>query len=198
MKNISRITLFIVIFIGGSLAFRYWALDNFNLAFSDFDKVSVASSYIKETSKNEIISGEIVVPVVLNETTKILPVVEKEIKPEDLSFIFPLKGSSLYQGCKYDVILDSSSSINNIDYALVDVGTRTPIGPVSSGLPKNAQMEIANAIEWKVGNVWPGAYYILTSNINDKDIKKRSDFFNIKKIPSDVNLKDIEDFCKNN
>ena len=51
-------------------------------------------------------------------------------------------------------------------------------------------------MEWKVGNLEPKEYQIVSSNINGQDITKRSSFFNVIKIPAEVGKKDVDIFCK--
>jgi hypothetical protein len=47
-------------------------------------------------------------------------------------------------------------------------------------------------IDWKVGKIWPGEFYVLISRINNQEIVKESGVFTIREIPEG---KALESFC---
>ncbi|MEK7681030.1 MAG: hypothetical protein AAB348_03225 [Patescibacteria group bacterium] len=49
-------------------------------------------------------------------------------------------------------------------------------------------------MDWKVGEIWPGEYYIKASNINGFVL--RSGIFMIKKMPKDISIDEKQKICK--
>ncbi len=209
MKNILRIILFMVILIGSALLFRFWALNNFNLAFSDLNNESFPSNFPKTAVSDietipiiEVMAPEIISEEVYSDN-KIIKDESKDINKEELkdinlTFTSPSKDANLYIGCKYQISLSSSAIIKSINLSLYDFGTRQSQGPVSSGISRNNTADDIKNIEWKVGGVWPGKYFISTSDVNGQELNKKSSAFNIIKVPENINKTNIEEFCKNN
>jgi hypothetical protein len=193
MKKAIYIIIIVVVLIGSALLFRLWALDNFNLALSGLDKENT-SVYISKTviPDIDIVSVEKeITPVLLEE---VLPENET-IKDINLIITSPVKDANLYIGCKYSISISSSSIINSIGMSLYDFGTRKVQGPIASGISKDITGKDIKSIEWKVGNIWPGKYFISTSTVNGLDLSKKSSGFNINKIPQDISKDKIEEFC---
>ena len=198
MKNISRITFFILVLVGGAFGFRYWAISNFNSTLSNFDNLTATVNVPVHTLtlENQTISDE-PTPEIPTEDSNIATPIPTTLPIPKLTFSFPSKGIDVYEGCKYTIAWTATSPINSIDMALADSGTQQVSGPVLSGISKNITQEDVKSYEWKVGNVWPGAYHLFISNINGEVTKKNTYTFNIKKIPDDVDDSNIEEFCKN-
>jgi hypothetical protein len=69
--------------------------------------------------------------------------------------------------------------------ALLDAGTREAIEPIASGLARENKIEPnSQNLDWKVGEVWPGKYYIKVSNINGVDLESK--VFTIRKMPKGI------------
>ena len=114
-----------------------------------------------------------------------------------LSFIFPQKGSEVYIGCTYQLSLQSSTTMRSLETALVDADTREIVEPIESGLAKENKIELnSQGLDWKVGVVGPGEYYIKVSNINDVDLETKSKIFLISKIPKSASPDEREKICK--
>jgi len=192
MSSTKKIIFFVVILIGGALVFAYWSMQSFNLAFSNFDK-------LQESNLSNVISvrtpDENVLDTSSASTT--LATSPTELLPADLDsfqFIFPAKPTEVYSGCEYNISWNQVGA-DSIDISLVDAGTREAMGPVSAGIPKSITGENIENFKWKVGNVWPGKYYILATKINDTEIQKKSASLNIMSLPKEVTSTDIQKFC---
>jgi hypothetical protein len=202
MKNVLRITIFVIILIGGTLSFGYWALKSFDKTFSSIDR----SNELYYSSLASRLKSEI--PPINLEASAVASVSSEPLASDNISttvasdtqntnnsqetnfaFTFPTKGSNVSEGCQYNITWTSALPVNAIDFSLIDAGTLQATGPIASGLPKNvAENNMKNFI-WKVGNVWPGEYYILASNINSQNENKKSSHFFINKIPEGADLK---------
>jgi hypothetical protein len=190
MKNTKRIILLIIIFIGGTLAFAYWALYHFNLAFSDFDKLSENNLIsINSSNNNRLATTSIFIATTTDSARQDA---NQETQEIGFNFVFPDHKTDVYTGCKYKISWTSSLNVNSINLSLVDAGTRETIGPIAGGIPKNISGEKIENFDWKVGAVWPGEYYILASSINGENLKEKSAILNIKEIPAGT---DIEKIC---
>lgn len=192
MKNTIRIIFIVIIFLGGAWGFRYWALDNFDSSLSIIDESLIIPNIIPQNNSSTIVDIN-TEDLSYSDTSTDIPLIIES----DLSFEFPKKDDVVYEGCSYQINLNSSTKIINTNMSLVDLGTRQSSGPVASGLPKEILFE-NNNFKWKVGNVWPGQYYILLSSVNNQELSKKSPVFNIKKIPDNVTKSNIDEFCKNN
>lgn len=93
--------------------------------------------------------------------------------------------------------MQASTTIRSFESALVDAGTGEAAGPIASGLAKeNVIKGDSQSLDWKVGVVWPGEYYIKVSNANGVDLEKKSGVFTISKIPENINADEREKICK--
>jgi len=115
-----------------------------------------------------------------------------------LSFIFPKKNSKVYIGCTYQLFsFQSSTAIRLLETALLDDGTNKAIEPSTSGLAMENKIEPnSKSLDWKVGVVWPGKYYIKVSNINGVKLENYSKSFTISKIPKGTSADEREKICK--
>ena len=93
--------------------------------------------------------------------------------------------------------MQSSTTIHSLETALVDAGTRETTGPIASGLARENKIEPnSQSLDWKVGVVWPGEYFILISKINGVEIETKSKFFMIHEIPEGISTSERESMCK--
>lgn len=183
MKDNKRIVFFVTLLIGGTLTFGFWSLYHFNKVFSNLDELS-RDGVVYKTQKNIIAS------TTLNTDLSTTTIVSEDV---GFKFIFPENKTDVYKGCQYKISWKSLSKINYIELSLVDAGTKEVIGPIAGGVPKNLSGSDLLDFSWKVGNVWPGEYYILISNINNNPVREKTKIINIKEIPEGENL---ENFCQ--
>jgi len=84
-----------------------------------------------------------------------------------------------------------------LEIALFDDGTNKSIGPSTSGLARENKIESnSQSLDWKVGVVWPGKYYIKVSNINGVELENYSKTFTIKNMPKGISIGEKEKLCK--
>jgi len=87
--------------------------------------------------------------------------------------------------------------ISSLEAALIDAGVREAIPPKTSGLAKENIIEKESQnLNWKVGFVWPGAYYIKISKINGVEAVFRSKVFEINNMPKGISAAEREKICK--
>lgn len=127
-------------------------------------------------------------------------VVLTSIKPPEeistdlkLSFIFPKKSNDLYIGCTYQISWQASSTISSLGTVLVDSGSRDAVDPIKSGLARENKIGSSSSLEWKIGEVWPGDYFIRVSNIFGFEVK--SDIFTIRKMSKSIRADEKEKIC---
>lgn len=204
MKSWKRIALVIFVLIGGAAFFGYWSIDQFDQVFD-----SLAASHAADThsvfrqnaglaSTSRDISGELATSTdnagLASTSIDIsgeLATSSRDISGElatvtdpELSFIFPQEADRVYIGCVHQISWQSSTAIDSLETALVDSGTREPAGPIASGLAKeNTIDKDLQNLEWKVGTVWPGWYYIKVSKINGVEAEFRSEVFEVSEMP---------------
>lgn len=201
------------------MSFAYWSQYQFNNAFNDLETtitantllVSLVSSSLKKDTDLASTSPEIseafassskeTIPVITSTTTAATASLSTDASTDlGLSFIFPQKGGGVYIGCTYPISWQSSTTINSLKTALVDAGTGESMGPIASGLAKESVIETdSQNLNWKVGAVWPGKYYIKVLKINGADAEMRSTVFTINKInniPKGIDADEREKICK--
>ena len=197
------------------MSFAYWSRYQFNNALSDLQTTITAntllvSSPLEKDTDLASTSSEISEALASSSEETILeittastsspqatpPVTATSIDLEP-SFTFPQKGGRVYIGCTYPVSWQSSAKINSLGTVLVDAGARKSIDPTASGLAKESVIETdSQNLNWKVGMVWPGEYYIKVSNINGVDLETRSEVFTISRIPKGTSADEREKICK--
>ena len=183
MKNTLRIMLSIVVLIGGTLGFAYWARMSFDKAFADLGATGAYNASAIQAVRTSSTPVAPTVPqtppitVTPPETKTLTPATQAEAKIIKLGFSFPSASTTVYRGCKYTIAWNTTS-VASMDMTLMDAGTRKPMGPVASGIAKNVTPK-GTTLPWKVGTVWPGSYYILASNINGSTLSEKSPVFTI-------------------
>jgi len=212
MGSWKRITLISFILIGSVAFFSYWSINQFNQVFDSLNgsvaNILATSSSFKKNTDLASISLEIprelatptdeTMPVITSTTTTATTTpVTADSTDLEMSFTFPQKGDEVYTGCTYSISWQSSTAINSLETALVDAGTGESMGPIASGLAKENTIEkdLQN-LKWKVGNIWPGEYYIKALKINGADVEIRSKAFAINNIPKGLNTAEREKICK--
>jgi hypothetical protein len=207
MKSWKRITLVVFVLIGGVTFFSYWSINQFNQVFDNLSAsvVNTRSVYPSFKQKTELastspeISGEFATSTdsELASTSPEMSVIVATSTNPELSFTFLSKDTKVYIGCTYPISWQSSTTINSLGTILVDAGTREPVGPIASGLAKENAVETdSQNLEWKVGVVWPGSYYIKVSKINGVEAEFRSKVFEINKMSENISTSEKENICK--
>ena len=211
MKNWIRIFLVCFVLIGGTAFFVYYSLNQFNKAIDNLsasifaNTPSVYPSFKQNTgsaSTSREISGELTMST---STGSELASISRETSvtlatstdPKLLSFTFPQKDTKVYVGCTYQISWQPSTMISSLEAALIDAGVREAIPPKTSGLAKENIIEKESQnLNWKVGFVWPGAYYIKISKINGVEAVFRSKVFEINNMPKGISAAEREKICK--
>lgn len=192
MKNWIRVTLVSSVLIGGTALLSHQLLREFDEALNNLSASYSAIASMPSVSPSEKRDGEqgaTTTPENLSTSATSTDV--------HASFTFPKKGGDLYSDCTYPIGLQSSSTIDSLEIALVDAGTREVAGPIASGLAKESNIEPGSqTLAWKVGMVWPGEYFILISNINGVTTETQSEYFLIHEISEDVSTSTREAMCK--
>lgn len=201
MQHWVRIVLAVLMLLGGTLSFGYWSLRQFDTIFDNLDTPYVAntltaSSSFKEDADGEFASREmsdalatptdgIIPPFTATTTTASTTPVTATSTDLEFSFTFPQKGDEVYIGCTYPISWQSSTTVQSLETALIDAGTRKPVGPIASGLARGNIVEQGSQnLKWQVGIVWPGEYFIELSKINGVEVDFRSKVFETNKIPA--------------
>ena len=217
MPNWKRIILVVFVLIGGTMTFAFWSQYQFNSALSGLETTITANTLLvfpslkKDTklasTSLEIFetlasSSEETIPVTTTTTTTASLSADTStdlglsFTDLELSFNFPKKGDEVYIGCTYPISWQSSTTINSLETALIDAGARKSIDQTKSGLAKENTIEkdLQN-LNWKVGVVYPGKYYIKVSSINDVALEIRSGIFTISNIPKGTSIDEKEKIC---
>lgn len=192
MKNWMRIFLVCFVLVGSTAFFVYRSLNQFNRALDSISASSFATAKIppilfsdktnKDKEQIPTSTQEIVSTSTLAAST--------DFKP---SFIFP-KISDVYIGCAYQISFQSSKTIRSLETVLVDAGSRDTVEPAVSGLAKEYKIELnSQSLDWKVGAIWPGEYYIKASSTGGII---RSKVFTIKNMPKGISANEKAKICK--
>lgn len=173
--------------LGGVSYFGYWAFNQNKLALDAYD-----------VSYNQLGASLAAHTQLLLErsTDKDTP---DAVTAPGVSFTFPTEGDELYIGCDYRVAWEtatttstSSVAVKSLNIALIDVETKEVIGPIASGLSATSTGEGLEYLDWTIGDVWVGEYYLLVSKVNEQETSKESGVFTIQKIPKG---KESKTFC---
>lgn len=195
MRNWIRIFLVCFVLVGGTAFFVYQYLNQFNNALDDISVSSFATAKIPpilfsdKTNKEQIPTST---PETISTSTLTLAT-STDLKP---SFIFSKKNNEVYIGCAYQLFsFQSSTTIRSLETALIDAGNDKTVEPTASGLAGENKIEPnSKSLDWKVGAVWPGEYYIKVSNINGADLESK--VFAIRKMPKGISANEREKICK--
>lgn len=210
MRNWIRIFLVCFVLIGGTAFFVYQYLNQFN---STLDAIS-ASSFATAKDTPVLLSDKTNKEQIPTSTTETIststttsstssfssssttPITLATSTDLNLSFIFPKKNNKVYIGCTYQLFsFQSSTAVRLLETTLIDAGNDKTVEPIISGLAKENKIEPNSlSLDWKVGSIWPGEYYIKASNINDVDLESK--VFAIRKMPKGISTDEREKICK--
>jgi len=189
MKDRTRIVLVVSLLLGATLSFSYWSLNQFDAVFDSL-AASPATSYSPVNPRLAAVSET-------STSTSSTPPTNQNGLDSNFQLIFSPKGDGVYMGCTYEISWSASTTIQSLETALVDAGTRKPIGPKTSGLAKESSIEASSqSLKWKVGVVWPGEYFISILNVNGVAADERSRRFMIHEIPSGSDEKEQKRLCE--
>lgn len=206
MKSWVRATLISFVLVGGTVFFAYHSLNELNNTLDNISAAYIAIANTRAVSLSNKTNGGI--SITTPETASTTEVTSATTTPEaisaaaaltsvKLSFVFPQKSNEVYVGCTYQIPLQASTTIRSLGAALIDADTREAVGPIASGLAKVTKIESdAQSLDWKVGAVWPGEYFILISKVNDIEIETKSKFFMIRAMPKDISASKRGTICK--
>lgn len=192
MNHWKKILSIAIILVGGTAIFGYWAINEFDKVFSRLvdtnnqvakagDLVSIVeSSVVVSTSTDSTVSTS--TPVEIAITT----LISGYFDPNNFSIITPQKGNTLYVGCNYNVKWNEPNLLSDADLWVVNAETIEKVHPSTSLLSVSSTTEPVSNIDWKIGNIATGTYYILFSKINDQDFTYRSDKFYVEELGSDM------------
>jgi len=201
MKNWIRVTFIFSVLIGGTALFGYYSFSGINNAFDN-----ISASYIT-ISNTPLIS-------LSNKTKEKVATTSPDTSPDNiststtstatstatdlnLSIDLPKNNNEFYIGCTYQLSLQSSTTIDSLEAVLIDAGTQEVSGPIASGLAGEYEIKPdSQSLDWKVGVVWPGEYFILVSKINGIEKEIKSKYFMINKMTEGISANERENICK--
>ncbi len=199
MRNWIRIFLICFVLLGGTAFFGYWSLSRFNTSLNALRDTCYAVANRPLVLACDNTTVEQIAAVAPEEqieevVPEVIPASATTSADLNLSFVFPDKSSEVYIGCAYQISFQSSAPIGSLETTLVDSGAREPIEPGKSGLASENKFEpTSQSLDWTVGNVWPGRYYIKVTDIFGGDL--RSDVFKVRGVPSDISADEREKIC---
>ncbi len=198
MKSWMRIILVVFVLIGGVAFFGYWSIGQFNQAFDNLSTSYLANTPSAFQSLGRPDAGLASTSPEANDdvATSTEPESTSTSTVSELSITFPKSNAQVYIGCTYPISWKSSTTIGLLETTLIDAGTRTAVGPNTSGLAKENAVKDPEKLNWKVGSVWPGTYYIKISKINGADTEIRSKVFVINKMPENIDISGQKDTCE--
>lgn len=189
MKSWIRIAIVVLVLIGGTASFSYWSVNQFENAFdtlSDSYVANVSSVYLSFKQDAESAST----------SPEIAGALATSTDPE-VSFVFPIKSDKAYIGCTYSISWQSSTTVNSLETALIDAGTSEAVGEKTGGLAKEHTIEKdSQNLNWKVGSVSPGAYYIKISKMNGVEAEFKSKAFVISETSKGTTVSEQKNLCK--
>jgi len=202
MKNIIRIFLICFVFVGGAAFFGYWSMNQFNRYFDGLSTSlanvnSAHRSFSRPSRPNEEIALT-TLDIFVGSATSTDPGSSSSTSTvSKLSLTFPENNTEVYIGCTYPISWHSSTTVNSLEVALIDVDTGETSGPIASGLAEEYEIKTdSQSLDWEVGVVWPGEYFILISKINGVEEEIKSKYFMINKMPEDISDNERENICK--
>src|SRR3989344_2659710 len=164
MKDWKRIVLVVFVLLGATLSFRYWSLNQFDDVFENLSASYIAISPIVHKLPTTATSTPVAATSTPT-TSEASSTSSSDIDPK-FQLIFSPKKNGVYIGCTYEISWLASTTIKSLETVLIDAGTRKPTGPVASGLAKENTIDAdSQVLEWKVGVIWPGEYFISISNV---------------------------------
>ncbi|PCI29851.1 hypothetical protein COB55_01380 [Candidatus Wolfebacteria bacterium] len=203
-----RIILVTFVLVGSVAFFGYWSIGQFNQVFDDLSISNLANNHLvyqslsrpvtKRASTTPHISLDIAdIPDTEDIATSTDLEAVSTSTVHELSFTFPQGDTEVYIGCTYPMSWDLSMTVDSMSVMLVDAGTRIAVEPGASGLEReNTVEEDSKNIDWEVGPVWAGEYYIKIFKVNDTDTEIRSKVFVINNMPENTSTSEKEGICE--
>jgi hypothetical protein len=191
MKTWKRVTLVSVVLLGGTSAFAFWTLHQFNDA---LDAIAWAPAAVVLTARPAApIQDSLISTTTATTTPEVIAVMGE---PFLLDIAFPGKSSELYSGCTYAVTWNATSTAASLSASLINFSTRKSASSTVSGLPKeNKLTDDQQHLLWKVGSVLPGAYYIAISSVNGATTTEKSYKFKINEMPKGLSIGERRSLC---
>ena len=194
MKKWIRIFLVCFVLVGGTAVFAHQLLNQFNKALDSLSASSFADVKMRPIPFSERVNKEQILASTSTPETISTSATSTDLK---FSFVFPKKDSEVYIGCTYELSFESSTTTRLLETALIGVGTKEAVEPIKSGLAVESKIEPSTqSLDWKVGAVSLGEYYIQVSNINGVDLEQHSKVFTISKMPKGIGVNEKEKICK--
>lgn len=194
MQNWKYISIIVLLLLGAASFFGYWGVNQYKLALDAYDaSYSQLSASIATHTK-----------IILDRTTATnTDISGTATTSPDISLIFPPTGDDVYSGCSYKITWEtstttaSSTPIKSLDVALIDAETQEAMGQIASGLLKRYELEPdSQSLDWKVGVVLPGEYFILVSQIDSLEEDVKSKHFAVQQMPKSINADEQKNICK--
>lgn len=204
-----RIILVTFVLIGGATFFGFWSIGQFDQAFDDFSQANAQFAYSsllrkdvlgkKLASTTPVISGVVATSTDLNlvSTSSEMTLGVATLTNPQLSFSFLQSDTKVYTECTYSISWDPFIKVDSLEIDLVDATTGILVEANTSGFAKeNILEEDSDHLDWKVGGVLPGEYFILISKINGIEREVRSKYFMIYNMPEDISTNERKNICK--
>lgn len=200
MSGWKYISIVVLMLLGGAIYFGYWTVGQYNVAldvqdvaYSQFSaSLSAYTKAILDKSKTATTTDVSEVST----TTEPVVIWEAATTTPDIFLTFPAAGSDIYIGCSYKIVWQPSVIIRSLGVALIDAGNLKAMGPIASGISATSSTTGFESFTWKVGNVWPGEYFILISKINDVESETKSKYFMVHKMPEDISASKRGTVCE--
>jgi len=200
MKNWIRIFLVCFVLVGGTAFFVYQSLNLFDDALDDLSASSFVIAkmppilFSDETNKEQIPTST---PETISTST---PETISTSTPETISTSTP---ETISTSTPETISTSATSTDLKLSFIFpkknnkVYIGTTETVEPSASGLARENKIEPnSQSLDWKVGVVWPGKYYIKVSNINGADLENYSKVFTISKMTKGISVDEKEKICK--
>lgn len=205
MKHWKRIFWVFFILVGSTSIFAYYSFNQFNNALDDLSASSLSIANISSTSfsdkrdRGQTLTATL--KTVSASASEAISTPTTSTDPEP-SFVFPKINGKVYTGCTYKLsfqsLIQSSTATHSLETALIDAGTKETIDPSESGLARENKIKLDfQSLDWKVGIIWPGKYYIkLLNTIGIDPGKIRSNVFTISGTPKSISIDEKKKICQ--
>ncbi len=188
MKHWLRISLIIVVIVGGVGAFGYYSLSKLNQELDTLSAVYVTAINTRAVRS----STELASTTAMHNATS-----TTAIASSTLALLLPKDEDLFYSGCTYRVALDSEEKVRLLEVVLVDVETKETIGPIASGLQRSLTVSPdKQSFDWKIGSVLPATYLMRVTKANEAEQRVDSRPFEVRKPPAAATTAERESLCK--
>jgi hypothetical protein len=196
MKTWKRITLVSFVLVGSSLTFASWALNQFNDALATLGTPQVAT-VIRVRPPTLRLGTTTPATTTPATATSTLGQGRQSDSSGRLSVDPPGKGGKVYVGCTYPISWQAPVKVASLETTLFDARTQTAVPAATSRLIKAHTLSAEKLpLQWKIGGVWPGVYYLSISKINGTSLGERSSTFIIYAMPSALGSAEQKSLCE--